>query len=290
MVIPSSPTVWRRWLALELRRLREEGGIAQKDAGRACGWSGARLSYLENAQQNLVQEDLDKLLPLYEVPEDQRDRYYDAAERSRERGWWERFEHLLVPDWLSMFVGLEQGAAEIRSFQPIALPGLLQTPDYAAAVMRRDVRRRSTREIERLVDLRTARQGILSRSEEPTRLSVVLDESVLSRGPGELQLMAAQLQHLGDMAARPNITLRVLPLDQGVHSLAPGPFSILTFPWKQPDPGIAYVEYRGGALYLEEFEDVESHTLAFEGLADLALSPEESLAMVREASERYIRQ
>src|SRR6266545_7998684 len=126
MVMPSSPTVWRRWLALELRQLREDRGIAQKDAGRACGWSGARLSYLENAQQNLIEDDLDKLLPLYDVPEGQRDRYYDAAERSRERGWWERFEHLLVPEWLSLFVGLEQGAAEIRSYEPIVVAGLLQ--------------------------------------------------------------------------------------------------------------------------------------------------------------------
>lgn len=287
--LPSSPTVWRRWLALELRRLREERGIAQKDAGKACGWSGARLSYLENAQQNVGEEDLDKLLPLYGVPDSERDRYYNGVRRSREKGWWERFEHL-VPGWASMYVGLEQGAAEIRSFQLLLVPGLLQTPGYAAAVVSNDVRRRSHREIERLVELRTARQAILTRAEEPTRLSVVLDESILTRSPGDSQHMAVQLEHLVEVASWPNVTLRVLPLDRGVHTYAPGTFSIIAFPWEHPDPGIVHVEYRGGALYLDEFEDVESHTLAFDGLVDLALSPDDSIAKMREASERYSRQ
>jgi transcriptional regulator with XRE-family HTH domain len=286
MVTTSSPTAWRRWLALELRRLRENSGLAQKEASNRCGFSGARLSYLENAQQNVVESDLDKLLPLYGVPGDDRDRYYEAVRNSRERGWWQRFEPL-IPDWLALYIGLEQGAAEIRSFLPLVLPGLLQTPKYAAAVITGDVRRRSQREIARLVELRTTRQRILTRSEDPTRLWAVMDEGVLTRTPEDPHAMIAQLQHLIDIAAYPNITLQVLPRLRGVHSYTPGPFNILIFPWDQPDPNLVYIEYRGGAVYLDEFEDIESHTLAFTGLVEQALSQDDSIAMMRNEIERY---
>jgi transcriptional regulator with XRE-family HTH domain len=289
MAISVSPTVWRRWLALELRRLRRACDMPQQAAARACGWSGARLSYLENGQQTLTEGDLDQLLELYKVPEDERERYYTAVKRSHTAGWWERFE-FLIDDWISLYVGLEQGAAEIHSYEPLLVPGLLQTPEYARAIMRGGLRHRSTREIDRLVELRTARQAILTRAEEPTRLDVVLDESVLYRSPGAPGVLHGQLQHLVKMAALPSVTLRVLPLEGGVQSYSPGPFSILTFPWEQPDPGIVYLEYRGGSLYLEEFDEVERHTLAFEGLVDRALDPEKSLATVREATERHARQ
>jgi transcriptional regulator with XRE-family HTH domain len=286
MVAASSPTVWRRWLALELRRFREESGLAQRDVGRECGWSGARVSYLENAQQALVEDDLDKLLPLYEVPEDDRARYYEAVQRARGKGWWERFDHL-VPDWLSLYIGLEQGAASIRQYSPLVVPGLLQTASYTAAIVRGDVRRRTTREVERLAELRTERHGVLTRSEAPVELSAVLDESVLHRSPGDDEVFVNQLEHLIEAASWPNVTVQILPLSRGAQAYAPGAFSILGFPWDKPDSGIVYVEYRGGALYLDEFEDIESHILAFEGLADLALSPEESLATMRDTKERH---
>jgi transcriptional regulator with XRE-family HTH domain len=285
MATSVSPTVWRRWLALELRRLRKLRDLPQQAAARECGWSGARLSYLENGQQQVTENDLDQLLVLYDVPEIERERYYSAVKRSHGSGWWERFE-FLVDDWISLYVGLEQGAKEIHTYETSVIPGLLQTPEYATAIMRSGLRHRSAREIARLVELRTARQAILTEDDEPTKLDVVLDASVLWRSPGEPEVLSGQLQHLRDMAERPNVTVRVLPLEGGVQTYAPGAFSILTFPWDQPDPGIVYLEYRGGAIYLEEFDEIETYTLAFEGLADLALDPKASLATVREAIQK----
>jgi transcriptional regulator with XRE-family HTH domain len=276
-------------LALELRRLRRVQNLPQQVAARECGWSGARLSYLENGQQHLTEDDLDKLLELYKVPDEDRERYYTAVKRSHTAGWWERFE-FLVDDWISLYVGLEQGAAEIHTYETLVVPGLLQSPDYATAIMRSGLRHRSPREIARLVELRTARQAILTEGDEPTKLDVVLDESVLMRSPNQSEVLPGQLQHLAEMAQRPNVTVRILPLEGGVQTYSPGPFSILTFPWDQPDPGIVFLEYCGGAHYLEEFDETERYTLAFEGLSGLALDPEMSLAMVREAIERLPRQ
>jgi len=285
MATSVSPTVWRRWLALELRRLRREEGLAQQEAARKCGWSGARLSYLENGQQPPTGEDLDKLLTLYEVPGAERDRYYDAVKRSHTSGWWERYEYL-VDDWIALYVGLEQGAKEIHTYEALAIPGILQTPSYITALMQSGLRHRSPREIARLVELRTARQAILIEGDTPLKLDVILDESVLKRSPGDADVLRGQLAHVLEMADRPNVTVRVVPLAGGLQTFAPGPFTILTFPWEQPDPGIVFVEYRGGSLYLEEFDEIERYTLAFDGLADLALDPEASLATVREAMEK----
>jgi transcriptional regulator with XRE-family HTH domain len=283
----TSPTAWRRWLSIELRRLREDRNMAQKDAATACGWSGAKLSYLENGGQQPVEADLDKLLELYEVPEAQRERYYAAVKGSQTEGWWEHFEPL-VGDWVPMFIGLEQGTSGIRSYEPLLIPGVLQTDEYATAIMHSGIRQRSSREVSRLVELRTTRQAILTRPKDPTEFDVVLDESVLQRSPDAPGVLGRQLQHLAKMAELPNVTLRVQPLVGGVQSFSVGPFSILSFPDGQPEP-VVYLEHRGGAVWLEEFAAIERYELAFKGLVDMALDPETSLAMVQEATERHTR-
>lgn len=281
----SSPTVWRRWLALELRRLREEQGMAQKDAGKACGWSGARLSYIENGQQNVVDDDLDKLLPLYEVPEEEWDTFHEAAGHAQEKGFWER-NGQAMPDWMSEYVGLEQGAADIWHAEPAYVPGLLQTADYAAAVFRSDVIPRTDRQISRMVKMRMARQGVVTRDDSPANLSVVMDESVLRRPAGSAAVMAEQLDHLVAMGERPNVTIRVLPFDRGVNACLFGAYRILGFPWASV-PGVVFIEYRDGATYLEDEPAVDGHRLAFGHLADLSLSSDQSLATMREFAEEY---
>lgn len=286
MAGPSSPATSRRWLAEQLRKLREDKDLAQKDAAQACGWSGAKLSYLETGQRPVLAEDLDKLLPLYEVPENRRDRFYSAVNDAQSEGWWERFEPL-VPGYVPTFIGLEQGAASIRTYECVLVPGILQTASYANAIMHSGARPRSAREIDRLVELRIARQAILTRDVAPTKLDVVIDESVLLRTPAKADALPEQLVHLAEMASLPHVTLQVLPFQGGVQSHSAGPFSILAFPDDQPDP-VVYLEHRGGAMWLEKFESVERFAVAFEGLSDMALGPEASLAMVREAIERQL--
>lgn len=287
-MVSSSPTVWRRWLAFELRRLREQRGLAQREVGKACGWSGARLSYVENAQQNVVEDDLAKLLPLYGVPENEWDTFRQAAARSREKGFWERYDDRVVPDYVSLFIGLEQGAASIRSVDPVLVPGLLQTPEYTAALLRSDVIPRTEQQIARMVEIRQARQAILSRAEDPVELSVVLEESVLRRPAGGPKAMADQIDHLIDMAGRANVTIRVMPLDRGVMAAMSEAYRILSFSL-DPDQGVVFIEYRDGAVYLDDAPAVDAHRLAFEHLSNLALGPEPSLALMRALSEEYLR-
>jgi transcriptional regulator with XRE-family HTH domain len=287
MVTPSSPTVWRRWLAMELRRLREDRGIAQKDAGKACGWSGARLSYIENAQQNIVDDDLDKLLPLYEVPASQRSAYYDAIERSHEKGWWERYQRL-VPESVQLFAAFEQGAAGIRSFHPLVLPGLLQTDAYGAVVFGADVWPRTQQQVDRLVEIRRERQKILTRKQDPLQLTVVLDEAALRHVAGDAATMVEQLDHVVAMAELPNITVQVLPFERGVHGYSLSEFQIFDFPWDS-DPGVVCLELREQTVYLEEVDEIDSYALAFQRLSDQALEPDQSIATVRETAKEYRR-
>lgn len=288
MAAMSSPTVWRRWLALELRRLRDERGLAQKDAGKACGWSGARLSYIETGQQNVVDDDLDKLLPLYDVPDAERPTFYDAAAHAQEKGFWERNGQAGVPDWGSLYVGLEQGAAEVWCVEPAFIPSLLQTGAYTSAVIRSDVMPRTDRQISRVVKLRLQRQAIVTRSDQPVNVRVVMDESVLHRAAGSLAVMAEQLDHLLEMAERPNVSIRVLPFERGVNACLFGPYRILAFPWASV-PGVVFIEYRDGAMYIEDEPTVEGHRLAFGHLAEISLSPDESLVKIREFAKEYSR-
>lgn len=291
MAAGGSATASRRWLAQELRRLRENNRLSQKDAAQSCGWSGARLSYLETDARPVLAEDLDVLLPLYGVPEADRKEYYEAVSRTKAPGWWERYEHL-VPDWAPPYLGFEQGAAKIRTFESLLVPGILQSEGYTAAIMRGGLRRRSEREIARLVELRVARQTILTRPDEPTQLEAIIDESILYRSPGEPDgpgVLGPQLEHLERMAKRPNVTLRIVPFDGGLQSFSTGPFSILSFPADQPDP-LVFLEHRGGSLWLDDSDSVARFELAFEGILERALDSRSSLATVRGTIERYARQ
>ncbi|MEU2130260.1 helix-turn-helix transcriptional regulator [Streptomyces sp. NPDC018352] len=289
MTETSSPTVWRRWLAFELVRLRKEAGLDQKDVAKALRCTVAKVSYYETSERPVVLRDLDEvLLPLYNVPEDRWDDYLQAARNARQKGWWEGSDGTPMPSWFSLFVGLEQGASQVRAYESEAVPGLLQTRAYTDAMTRRGTAERGDDEVERLVDLRLARQAALSRESTPLRLWTVLNEAVLRRVVGSPAIMRNQLLHLAEMTRHPKITMQVLPYEHGAHpGMAAGPFQILGFPWPA-DPGVAYVEHRAGACYLERAHEIEAHTVAFEHLVALALSPEDSVAMVREITKEYV--
>ncbi|MDV9196828.1 helix-turn-helix domain-containing protein [Streptomyces sp. Wh19] len=288
MTETSSPTVWRRWLAFELVRLRKEAGLDQKDVAKALRCTVAKVSYYEKSERPVVLRDLDEvLLPLYNVPKDRWDDYLLAARNARRKGWWEGSEGTPMPSWFSLFVGLEQGASQVRAYESEAVPGLLQTRAYTDAITRRGTAERADDEVERLVDLRQARQAVLSRKSTPLRLWTVLNEAVLRRVVGSPAIMRDQLLHLAEMTRHPKITVQVLPYEHGAHpGMAAGPFQILGFPWPT-DPGVAYVEHRAGACYLERDHEIEAHTVAFEHLVALALSPESSVAVVREIAKEY---
>jgi hypothetical protein len=288
-VATSSLTVWRRWLAFELRRVRDEAGIDREAVCRATGWPATKLAAIEEAGQAVTGDDLDRLLPLYGVPDDRWPAYRDAVDNSRGRGWWQRYEERDLPRWHSLYVGLEQGASRLRAYEPQVVHGLLQTVDYATAVIRRGPAPRAEEQVSRLVGLRLTRQASLRRAVDPLQLWVVLDEAALRRTVGDAATMADQLDHIADLADRsPNITVQVLPFSAGAHGSSFGALKILSFRWAA-DAGVVYSEYRTGAVYLEAQHEIEEHSLTFQHLCALALSPDESLRLLRATAEEYAR-
>ena len=194
---------------------------------------------------------------------------------------------LAVPEWLGHRAALEQGAAAIWSYEPVAIPGLLQTVGYATAVEEADPEQLSSEVIARRVKARQARQQVLTRQPDPLRLSVILDESVLHRVAGDRSVMRGQLSQLVTSAVRPTIELRVLPLDSGVFLAAFGAFSVFTSP-ESTEPYMACVEDAGGPHYLDRAPDVTTHVNLFHHMCAVSLSPSESVDLIKTiAKERY---
>ncbi|HEX8802920.1 MAG TPA: helix-turn-helix transcriptional regulator [Acidimicrobiales bacterium] len=282
-VIEASPTVWRRWLASELQRLRAEAGLEQKQVAKALRCTVTKVSYFENAQRPVVPRDLDEvLLPLYGVPEERWPEYLEAAHKARQKGWWESYGDDVLPEWLTRFVGLEQGASALRAYEPQYVTGLLQTAEYAGAVIRSGSTGFTEEQIEQRVQFRMRRQEVLDRGDEPLLLWVVLDEATLRRVVGGPAAMRAQLEHVVEVATdRPNVIVQVLPFERGAHAGMAGGFKILGFPWAT-DPGVVFLESGWSAgVYFEQPHEVEGLSLAFRKLCTLALPPEESIETIR---------
>ena len=221
------------------RTRREALGLSQSAVGKACGWSGVKVSYIENAQQkSITDDDLDKLLPLLKVPSAERPAFSDAATATREKGWWERYDDDIVPGYMSDFIGLEQGASLIRTFDPTIVPGLLQTREYMEAMTVSDMVRRTGRLVRQIVDVREARRAVLTRDDEPAKLVALVDESALHRVVGGPALMADQLDSSSTLMERPNMRFHVFPFERGVQ---PGLMSawhrILHFARSEPPVG-----------------------------------------------------
>jgi len=288
-VVTASPTVWRRWLAAELQRLRAAAGLEQKQVAKALRCTVTKVSYFENAQRPVVPRDLDEvLLPLYDVPQHLWPEYLEAAHRAREKGWWEDYDVDVMPEWFSRFVGLEQGASELAIYEPQYVPGLLQTRDYSDALIRSASIDSSEDHVARRVGLRMRRQQALTRAEQPLQLHVVLDEAVLRRVVGGPAAMRDQIDHLLAASDLPNVTLQVLPFDRGAHACMAGGFTIMSFPW-DTDAGLGFLEGAWSVgVYFEQPREIADQRLAFRKLCDLALAPDESCAVMREVARDLV--
>jgi transcriptional regulator with XRE-family HTH domain len=186
----------------------------------------------------------------------------------------------IAPGWLNVYVGLEQSACRYRGYEPTVIPGLLQTPAYADAILRGDITPRTEADLTRLVRMRMDRQKALTRRPHPLDVSVVVDEVALRRVMGGRDVMARQLEHLADAARCPNVTLQVMPIEGRSHSVGFGAFVILGFPWAS-GTDLVYQENRANAVYLEAPHEVKPHVAVFEHLAEVALSPWESIDLIR---------
>jgi hypothetical protein len=233
---------------------------------------------MELGRVGFKERDVADLLTLYGVADESARRaVLDLVSTANEPGWWHRFNDLL-PSWFQAYVGLEEAATRIRTYEVQFVPGLLQTKEYAKAVITAGSAGVSSDEIARRVDLRLERQRVLDRPGGPV-LWAVIDEAALRRPIGGAEVMKAQLEHLIDLMRQANITIQVMPFDFGGHSAEGGAFSILRFP-DQDLPDVVYVEQLASALYLDKREDVDRYTEVMERLCAVSTTPDETVSLL----------
>ncbi|MBV9160653.1 MAG: helix-turn-helix domain-containing protein [Pseudonocardiales bacterium] len=280
------PTALRIALGGHLRRLREASGITREAAGDTIRASSSKISRLELGRVASKERDVADLLTLYGVTNaEERETILTLARQANAPGWWHKYGDVL-PNWFETYLGLEQAASVIRVYEPQLMPGLLQTEDYARAIMLLRHLHVSHGEIERRVALRMGRQAFLTQPGAPD-LWVALDEAALRRPLGDQKLQRAQLLHLIKMAQRPNITLQIVPFDAGAHAAAGGPFTILRF--SEPDlPDIVYLEHLTNALYLDKKRDTVEYLVIMDNLCIQAESPTDTISFLhRIINENY---
>jgi len=272
------PTVRRRIVGAQLRRLRENSGGSRRQAAASIGGGESRLSRVETGHSGLDEDDVRRLLELYGIHRaEERDALLALVREANRPGWLQAFSGA-VPAWFRPYVDLEEAAQVIRTYEVQFIPGLLQTEEYARAVVAHGLTELPADEVERRVELRLRRQRILT-SAHPTRLWAVIDEAALWRPIGGSDVTRDQLRALLDAARLQNITVQVMPFHVGGHAGEAGAFTILRFP--EPElHDIAYVEQLTGAMYLERDDDMDHYGAAMERLCVQSASPEESMDLI----------
>jgi transcriptional regulator with XRE-family HTH domain len=276
-----SPTVGRRWLAQEVRRLREAAGLKQADLARRLRCNPTKIAHIESMRNPMNGPDLEIMLPFLDVPAERIDWYLRVCDLSKEKGWWDGNQ--AIPSWFSLYVGLEWGASDIHCWDMGYVTGLFQTTDYIEAMLRfsgPDDLVRSQ------VDTRLRRQEALHRKDNPLRVHAILDEAVLRRPVGDIQIMRAQLQRLAMLSELPNITIQVMPFGTPGHRGHLGSFKWLGFP-QQGDPGAVYLENQIGGLFLEKPEELEVFTADFAELTAQAMASKDSTALIAKRAKEF---
>ena len=276
------PTVRRRRLGTELRRLRDKSGFKLEEVAAELGVAPSTLSRIETGKAPTKSAYLNQMLKMYGVDDaGARQALIGMAREGHRKGWWAAYDDVL-PSGFDIYVGLEAETVAIRSYEVSAVHGLLQTADYARAVLREMFPRHAAEQIERLVDLRMTRQRRLE-DDPPLELWAILDEAVIRRPVGGAECMRHQLEHLVTAVDRQGTTIQVLPFSSGAHAGHGGPFSILEFP-ERSDAEVAYVESGAGNIYLEKDKEVRPRAEAFDRLRAAALSPAESGELISRAA------
>lgn len=287
MASSASPTVRRRRLAAELRRLR--GNRTGNAVARALGWSAAKVSRYELGQGNFPLEEIEKLLSYYRVGEPRRTQLLDLAAEANERAWWHDYAAALSPQYMEL-IGLEAEAVSAAVWQVEAVPGLLQTEEYARAIhtAHQQVVRDPPGVFERRVAVRMMRQRVLTARNPPLELSAVIDESVLVRKVGSREVMSGQLRHLVEMAQLPNVQLRILPL-QSDTSLKADSFVVFGFGPEEESNKLGDVVSTEGVtdqISIEGETDTYTFRLIFRAFDRAALPPDKSRELILETAQR----
>jgi transcriptional regulator with XRE-family HTH domain len=277
--VPLGPTVRRRRLGAELRRLREAHSLKLEEVAEQLGLAPSTLSRIETGKAPTKTAYLTAMLSMYGIDDPAvRKVLVDMAREGHRKGWWSIYDDVL-PSGFDIYVGLEAEASALRSYETDLINGLLQTTEYARAVLRELRPRDSDDQVARGVDLRMQRQRLLDQ-EPPLDLWLILDEGAIRRTIGGAAVMRPQLEHLIRASRWANVTLQVLAFEAGAHAGLAGPFSILQFP-ERGDSEVAYAESVGGMIYLEKEREVRACAEAFDRMRAAALSPAASVELIR---------
>lgn len=273
----TGPTVRRMILGTQLRRLRERAELSRAEAGYSIRGSESKISRIELGRVSLKERDVADLLTLYGVSDqDERERFLGLTKQSNRPGWWHRYNDLM-PKWFEDFVGLEEAASRIQTYELQFVPGLLQTEDYARAVASHGRPEAVNEDVERRIALRMRRQRVLIGPGAP-KLWAIVDESVLHRPLGGRRVLREQIDRLLELAALSHIALQIVPYDKSGYA-AEGSFTLLRF--AEPElPNIAYVEHLAGAVYLEKPDEIEIYSRAIDHLSVDAATPDQSRQML----------
>jgi transcriptional regulator with XRE-family HTH domain len=280
-----NPTVRRRRLGQELRRLRELKGMTAEEVAERLLVSQSKISRLENGRRSISQRDVRDLCGVYEV-EDHRivDSLMQMAKDSRQQGWWHSFGDIPY----SVYIGLETDAASLRVYDPQVVPGLLQTRTYAESLVSGALPEANPTDIDKRVQVRLRRQERISAAENPLRLWAVLDEAALRREVGNRQVMIEQLEHLIEMSQLPHVTVQLIPFTMGAHPGVSGQYAILEFP-DAADSSVVYIEGVTSDLYLEKAQDVQKYSVMYEHLRAQALNADQSREFISSIAKDYAR-
>ncbi|GAB2986739.1 helix-turn-helix domain-containing protein [Saccharothrix stipae] len=270
----SSPTLRKRRLVSELRRLREAADLTIEDVARRLECSASKISRIETGRVGVTPRDVRDMLSAYGADRTTLDELVQVAREARRRAWWDEFGDIAP----GRYVGFEADAESVRTYQGLMVPGLLQCEAYTRALIRGVLPGAAPAEVDRRVRLRKARQALLL-EDDPLRLHVVVDEAALRRLVGGREVMAEQLRRLDEVGKRPNITLQVATFEAGGHAAMDGPFVILAFP-EESDPAVVYIESPRGDVYLEQPSDVAGYSDMFARLSAESLDPAASSALI----------
>jgi transcriptional regulator with XRE-family HTH domain len=281
------PTVRRRRLGAELRRLREGHSRKLDEVAGELGLVASTLSRIETGKAPIKTYYLNKLLDMFEVTDPgARQVLIDMGREGHRKGWWADYDDVL-PSGFDIYVGLEAEAKGLRSYESVLIQGLLQTPAYATAVLRELHPKDSDDQVLKMVELRMQRQRILE-NVPPIEFWLILDEGAIRRCVGGAECMRQQLDHLVEAGRWPNVTLQVLGFDSGAHAGMDGPFSVLEFP-ERTDRDVAYIDAGAfGMVYLEKDKEVRLCSEAFDRLRAAALSPAASIQLIRDVAEKLV--
>ncbi|RLL67331.1 helix-turn-helix transcriptional regulator [Streptomyces sp. Z26] len=279
----SAPTVLRMILGRRLHDMRQAADVSLEDAAKTLRVKPLTIRRLEKAEVGLKPLYVEKLLETYGAEQQEIDEFVDLAERANEPGWWHAYRDV-VPNWFTAYVSLETGAKTLRTYEPHYVTGLLQTYPYARAVLGGGFPNENDEDLERRVDLRLRRQGLLEKSDAPT-LWVVMEEAVLHRAVGGPEVMREQIDRLLEVSELDHVSVDVVPFSAGAHVGACAPFTYFRF--EEPElPDVVYSEILTGSMYLDQRSDVVAHLEAHNRMS-LLTSSADSRAVLNRMRKEY---